>query len=220
MNIRNLKQIQATHLMSDKLSSKIWSIYIIFVSWKKVLMRKFWSKLQNLLKSKSFKSERMIARAIEMPSSTFNDQVRAQRKRNQYAESAYWESQAGQNFLRRLVGSTLYTFGIKSGIGASRIEEFFEHIRLYTHIGISQSSILRIIKQIELSILKYQLLQEQDLQASQAYGEELKVVLGLDETWIDEMLLVCQDLTSGYLFLKQAQLDEIQPLGGPISKKN
>jgi len=32
--------------------------------------------------------------------------------------------------------------------------------------------------------------------------EELEVVLGLDETWLDDMLLVCQDLISGYLFLK------------------
>lgn len=179
-------------------------------------MKKIWSKLQNLLKSNPDSSQRMIARAIEMPSSTFNDQTRAQKLRNQYAESAYWESESGQNFLRRLVVSTLYTFGIKAGIGCARIEEFFEHIRLYTHIGISESSILRLVKEIELSILKYKTLQEQDLELSQAYSQGLQVVLGLDETWIDEMLLVCQDLVSGYLFLKNAPLNEIQPLGGPI----
>jgi len=183
-------------------------------------MKKFWSKLQNLLKSNPDSSQRMIARAIEMPSSTFNDQVKAQRARYQYAESLYWESEAGWNFLRRLVVSALYTFGIKSGIGAGRIEEFFEHTRLYTHVGISQSSILRIIKEIELSILKYKELQESDLQASQAYGKDLQVVLGLDETWVDEMLLVCQDLPSGYLFLNRAQKSEIQPLGGPISNQS
>lgn len=179
-------------------------------------MRKFWSKLQSLLKSNPDSSERMIARAIEMPSSTFNNQTKAQKLRNQYAESAYWEGESGQNFLRRLVISTLYTFGIKAGIGCARIEEFFEHIRLYTHIGISESSILRMVKEIELSILKYKDLQEQDLELSKAYRQDLQVVLGLDETWIDEMLLVCQDLNSGYLFLKPPLSKEIQPLGGPI----
>jgi len=179
-------------------------------------MQKFWSRLQTLFKSNPDSSQREIARAIEMPSSTFNDQVRAQKLRNQYAESAYWESESGQNFLPRLVVSTLYTFCIKAGLGCGRIEEFFEHIRLYTHIGISESSILRIVKEIELSILKYKKLVEEDLQMSQAYGKDLQVVLGLDETWIDEMLLVCQDLCSGYLFLKSPLPNEIQPLGGAI----
>jgi len=179
-------------------------------------MQKFWSKLQNLLKSNPDSSQRSIARALEIPSSTFNDQTRAQQLRDQYAESAYWESDSGQNFIRRLVVSTLYTFCIKAGVGCARVEEFFEHIRLYTHVGISESSILRIVKEIELSILKYQELQEQDLQQSKAYGKDLQVVLGLDETWTDEMLLVCQDLSTGYLFLKNPQLNEIQALGGPI----
>jgi len=183
-------------------------------------MKKIWSKVRNLLKLNPDSSQRMLARAIDLPSSTFNDQVRAQQARNQYPESLNWESEAGQQFLRRLVVSTLYTFGIKAGIGAKRIEEFFEHIRLYTHIGISESSVLRIIKQIELSILKYKDLQELDLQSSKVYGKELQVVLGLDETWIDEMLLVCQDLMSGYLFLNQVQQNEIQPVGGPISRRN
>jgi len=183
-------------------------------------MKKIWTKLQSLVQNNPGSSQRAMARAIDMPSSTFNDQIRAQRARNQYAESAYWESEAGQNFLLRLVVSTLYTFNIKAGVGAGRIEEFFEHIRLYTHIGISESSILRIIKQIELSILKYKDLQELDLQSSKVYGKELQVVLGLDETWIDEMLLVCQDLVSGYLFLNQVQQNEIQPVGGPISRRN
>ena len=136
--------------------------------------------------------------------------------KNKYAESAYWESEAGQTFLLRLIVSTLYTFGIKAGVGAGRLEEFLEHIRISTHVGISERSILRLVRKIELSILKYQKLQEQDLEKAQAYSKDLKVVLGLDETWVDEMLLVCQDLNSGYLFLKTLQQNEIQPVGGFI----
>jgi len=175
-------------------------------------MKKFWAKLQSLVQANPDSSQRSIARAIEMPSSTFNDQVRAQQKRNKYAESAYWESEAGQTFLLRLIVSTLYTFGIKAGVGAGRLEEFLEHIRISTHVGISERSIIRLVRKIELSILKYQ----KDLEKAGAYNKELKVVLGLDETWVDEMLLVCQDLNSGYLFLKTLQPNEIQPVGGFI----
>jgi len=51
----------------------------------------------------------------------------------------------------------------------------------------------------------YKTLREEDLAASGAYAGELQVSLGIDETWLDEMLLVCQDLISGYLFLNKPQ---------------
>jgi len=53
------------------------------------------------------------------------------------------------------------------------------------------------------NILWYKELQEKGLtQKAAATMKEMEVVLGLDETWLDEMLLVCQDLVSGYLFRK------------------
>lgn len=72
-------------------------------------------------------------------------------------------------------------------------------------MGISESSILGLLRQIEQSILLYQSLREADLHASGTYAKELQVSLGIDETWLDEMLLVCQDLISGYLFLSNPQ---------------
>jgi hypothetical protein len=94
------------------------------------------------------------------------------------------------------------------------VEEFFELIHIYSHVAISESSILRILREIEKSILAYKDLQESDLVSSKAYGEKLKVVLGIDETWLDSMLLVCQDLISAYLFLKKNQKVETQKVGG------
>ena len=172
-------------------------------------MKSIWSKIFELRLKSPGKSNRSIAKALEMPASTVNYQSKKQRERNQYEESIFWESDAGQSFLKRLIVGVLYTFGIKGGVGAGRIEEFFDQIRLYTHVGISQSSILRILKEIELNILRYKELQEQDLQKATVYRDHLKVVLGLDETWMDKMLLVCQDLSSGYLFLNKNQKDEI-----------
>jgi len=177
-------------------------------------MNALWSKIFRVRTDRPQLSGRQLAKELDLPSSTVAYNLQKQQERNQYAESLFWESEAGQNFLKRLIVGVLYTFGIKGGIGAERIEEFFEQIRLYTHVGISPSSILRMIKEIEVSILRYKDLQEQDIQQSAAYKEELKLVLGLDETWLDKMLLVCQELSSGYLFLSKAQKNGMQTVGG------
>jgi len=172
-------------------------------------MKSIWTKIFESKTKSPEKSNREIGKLLEIPASTVNYHTKKQKERNQYEESLFWESKSGQNFLKRLIIGVLYTFGIKGGIGAERIEEFFEQIRLHTHVGISPSSILHILKEIELHILRYKELQEQDLKKAAIYGKQLKVVLGLDETWLDKMLLVCQELSSGYLFLKKNQQDEI-----------
>lgn len=163
----------------------------------------FWSKLFSKRREKPESSIRSLAKDLEIPKSTLHYQSQQQDKRLVDEQTVFLESPAGEFFLKRLVVATLYTFVLKGGIGAQRVEEFFELIGISTHMAISESSILRLVRSIESSILTYKELQETDLQASKAYGEELKVVLGLDETWLDSMLLVCQDLISGYLFLKQ-----------------
>lgn len=163
----------------------------------------FWSKLFSKRREKPESSIRSLATELEVPKSTLYYQSQQQDKRLVDEQTVFLESPAGEAFLKRLVIATIYTFVLKGGVGAQRVEEFFELIRISTHVAISESSILRMIRSIESEILKYKELRETDLQASQAYSEKLKVVLGLDETWLDSMLLVCQDLISGYLFLKK-----------------
>ena len=177
-------------------------------------MKKSWHQIFELKKKDPQMNNREVAAHLEMASSRVNYQVNQQKSRNQNEASIFWESESGQNFLKRLIVGVLYTFGIKGGVGAGRIEEFFERIRLYTHVGISSSSILRMIKEIELSILRYKELCEHNIMESKEYKAELKLVLGLDETWLDSMLLVCQELSSGYLFLNKAQKREIPKVGG------
>ncbi len=56
--------------------------------------------------------------------------------------------------------------------------------------------------------LKYKELVERGLQErASSELKELEVVLGLDETWLDKMLLVCQELSSGYLFFVYEEID-------------
>lgn len=171
-------------------------------------MGSFWSKL--LFKRQTSPTQRRtdLAKELDVPVRTLNYRIAQQDKRLTDETAHFLESEAGELFLKRLVVGTIYTFCIKGGVGAGRVEEFFHRIKIYSHVGISESSILRMLRQIEQSIMMYKSLQDEDLAASGTYAEELQVSLGIDETWLDEMLLVCQDLISGYIFLRHPQPKE------------
>ncbi len=179
------------------------------------MLNKLWAKLLGNHKSGEKKSVRKVSKELGVPKSTIHHEQKKQLARNQYAESEFWETEAGQSFLKRLIVSVIYTFGIKGGIGAGRIEEFMNQIRIGTHVGISESSIYRMIKEVEVSMFRYRELVDRELkEESKEYLEQLEIVLGLDETWLDQMLLVCQELTSGYIFLKMQVKGETPKAGG------
>lgn len=177
-------------------------------------MGSFWSKLFYHRQSNPGKSRKALAEDLSVPLRTLNYNIAQQDKRLVNETTHFLESEAGEQFLKRLVVGTIYTFCLKAGVGTKRVEAFFELIQIYSHVAISESSVLRILQEIAESILTYKELQESDLMASQAYGKDLEVVLGLDETWLDQMLLVCQDLVSGYLFLKKNQPNGTRSVGG------
>jgi len=184
------------------------------------MLKKIWHKISGYQTANPKSSLRQTAKELGVSKDMVHRQGKRTKKRRQFSESEFWDSEAGQNFIKRLIVSAIYTFGIKGGIGAGRIEEFMKQIRISTHAGISESSIYRMIKEIEVSILKYKELVERGLsdRASDQL-EELEVVLGLDETWLNNMLLVCQELSSGYLFLKLRPKEETPKVGGSQSKK-
>ena len=125
-----------------------------------------------------------------------------------------WETAWGQDFLKRMIISVIYTFGIKGGMGSDRISEHLGHLQIEGVAAVSESSIYRSTNEIISNIMLYKQLQESGLSArAKAQMEEMEVVLGLDETWLDEMLLVCQDLMSGYLFLNSGVKNETSRVG-------
>ena len=153
---------------------------------------------------------------MNIPRSTFQYHDKKLKEEPDGVASQFWHSAEGQAFIKRLLVDSIYTFVIKGGIGSKRIEEFMERLHLGAYAGLSESSIYRMVKEIEASILWYKELQERGLsEAAQEQGQELKAVFGLDETWLGEMLLVCQELSSGYLFLKSQAQKETRPVGGP-----
>ena len=173
------------------------------------MLTKIWQQITDRFRSNPAESVRKAGEKLGVP-----------KKRQQFSESEFWDSEVGQNFIKRLIVSAIYNFGIKGGIGAGRIADFMKQIRLSTHAGISETSIYRMMKEIEVSILKYKELIELELgERASTQLEELEVVLGLDETWLDNMLLVCQELSSGYFFLKLSLKEETAKVGGSPSKK-
>ncbi len=154
--------------------------------------------------SKRCETVRKIEEKTDIPKSTVHHHKKQIEKRDQYDESTFWETEVGYNFLKRLVIATIYTFSIKGGLGAGRIKEFFEYIRIGTHVGISDSSILLIIKDIERLILEYRDAQNARIKKK---VKEIKLILGVDETWFDQMYLVCKELSSGYIIMEESSRD-------------
>jgi hypothetical protein len=179
------------------------------------MLKELWQKVQARREENKGESLRQTSAATGVPKSTVHHHEQRRKKRIESSGTDQWETAWGQWYLKRMIISTIYTFGIKGGVGAGRISEHFGHLQLEGIGAVSESSIQRLTKEIEANILWYKELEEAGLQ-SEARQElkELKVVLGLDETWLDEMLLVCQELTSGYIFLRKQARNGTPAAGG------
>jgi hypothetical protein len=67
-----------------------------------------------------------------------------------------WETEAGQYWLRLLVFGAIYYFGIKGGIGAGSLSDFFHLLRLEEQIGCSASAIRAMEMQLKTKIIDYE----------------------------------------------------------------
>lgn len=145
------------------------------------------------------KTVRAAASETNIPKSTVFYHKQSINRRIGEVGTDFWESDVGYQFLIRLVVSTILIFGIKSGNGAGRFKEFFEHLGIKDYLPSSETTILRIIRRIEHLILEYK--KSAELQIHQRV-EEIELILGVDETWFDRMYLMCQELSSGYVFFE------------------
>jgi len=174
------------------------------------MIKKVWKKIGDYLSQNEGASIKEVSAATGSPASTVAYHKARKAKRIMASGTDQWETAWGQNFLKRMIISVIYTFGIKGGIGSQRISEHLGHLQIEGVAAVSESSIYRLTNEIIANILWYKELQEKELtEQASATMEEMEVVLGLDETWLDEMLLVCQDLISGYLFLKSRVRNEM-----------
>ena len=181
------------------------------------MFTKIWEKIHSYNRKEGVISLREAEKELKIPKSTIAYQEKRNDKREKAMETDYWNTAKGQRYLKKMIISTIYTFAIKGGVGSERIAEHFKHLGLGEIAAVSSRTIHRMIKEIEINILWYKTLEEKKLKKeAEQEMEDLKATLGLDETWLEEMLLVCQDLTSGYLFLRSQAKNETGKAGGNI----
>src|SRR5262245_12628436 len=167
----------------------------------------FWAKslrVFNCLWEHGTQSVRRIARKTGFSKSSVHRLQQAIARRGCHPESWLWETEEGRGWLIRLVVATLYTFGLKRGVGLETISEFFVRLRLATQVGCSPSALRGVMQALEAALLETAAGWEQD---GCAGGEMREIIGAVDETFLERMILVCMDLATGYLLLEEVADD-------------
>lgn len=159
----------------------------------------FWTRSRLVFKSfcdHTAVSIRQVARQTGVPKSSVHRLKQSIERRHQYPESPFWETEAGAQWLIRLVVAVLFHFGLRRGVGAETMSAFFASIRLESHVGCSPSTLRVMMAQLEPLILETTAQWERE---GIAQGQVGPIVGTVDETFLDSMMLVFMDLCSGYI---------------------
>jgi len=157
----------------------------------------------NELVGRGKKSLRQLAVLVNRSKSSAHRHQKAQTRRNQYPESALWETEAGEAWLRLMTLAALCTFGLECHVGADKLAHFFKLIRINTHVGVSPSVLRQQMSHIETLLPLFQQQCEKD-----ASVQPRSIVAAMDETFFgDFLILVLMDLSSGYLLLEDISHD-------------
>jgi hypothetical protein len=102
------------------------------------------------------------------------------------------------------VVATLYTFGLKRGVGMDTMPEFFARLHLATQVGCSPSALRRVMQTLEATILETAATWEKN---GVAMGAGQEIIGAVDETFLERMVLILLDLTTGYIVLEETADD-------------
>jgi Family of unknown function (DUF6399) len=149
------------------------------------------------------KSLRQLAPRVNRSKSSVHRHIKAQARRNQHPESALWETEAGEAWLKLLIVSTLLTFGMECHVGVDKLTKFFKQIRIDTHVGVSPSALGHQLNRMENLLPLFQKLCENCASALLR-----PAIVAMDETFFGKcIILVLMDLSSGYLILEDISHD-------------
>jgi hypothetical protein len=168
---------------------------------------KFWVKslrIVNAFCDNATQSIRRVAHQTGFSKSSVHRLKQAMERRDRHPESWWWETEEGHRWLLRLVVAALFTFGLKRGVGAETLSEFFGRLRLEAHIGSSPSACRRIMEALEAVLLETAATWEHD---GVAAGEIRPIIGAVDETFLERMMLVFMDLASGYVVAEEVAAD-------------
>ncbi|MEO1351905.1 MAG: DUF6399 domain-containing protein [Cyanobacteria bacterium J06635_15] len=155
-------------------------------------------KVFNCIKPNIRQTLKAIAAATGLSSSSVYRHRQAINRRNQYAESSFWETEVGYQWLVRLVFGLIYYFGIKQGVGAESLSEFIHAIHLETHVASSASSLRQLKHRVNQTLIDYATAQAEHCQPSAGQG----ICVGADETFFGLPVLVLLELASGFIFIE------------------
>jgi len=149
-------------------------------------------------------SIRSLADRTGLAKSSVHRHLQAMDRRDRHPESSFWETEAGRAWLIRLVVATLFVFGLKRGVGAETLSEFFSRLRLEGYVGCSPSALRTVMHTLERLILETAAAWEKE---GIAHGEIRPVIGAVDETFLQRLMLVFMDLATGYLLLEEVAVD-------------
>lgn len=153
-------------------------------------------KVFQAVKETSCQGIAAIASATGMSKSSVHRHQQAIKRRTQYPESEFWESEAGSSWLRLLVFGSIFFFGIKHGIGVGEISQFLKALRLGLHVGCSPSALATLKGQMKETIKAYEATQAEHCHPQEGQG----IGVGSDEVFFGLPVLVLMELGSGYIF--------------------
>ena len=117
----------------------------------------FWDKSLRIFKSlcdNGKQGVRRIAQQTGLSKSSVHRLKQAIERRDRSPESWLWETEDGRRWLTRLLVATLYTFGLKRGVGVETISAFFSRLRLETQVGCSPSALRGVMQALEAALLE------------------------------------------------------------------
>ena len=166
-----------------------------------------WAKsvvIFNAIRDHGTQSIRSLAERTGLSKSSVHRHLQAIDRRDRYPESSLWETPAGRAWLLRLVVATLFVFGLKRGVGAETLSEFFGRLRLEAPVGCSPSALRTVMHTLERLILETAVAWEKE---GIAHGEIRPVIGAVDETFLQRMMLVFMDLATGYVLMEEVAAD-------------
>ena len=112
----------------------------------------FWDRSLRIVKclcDHGKQSVRRIAHQTGFSKSSVPRLQRAMERRGRHPESWWWETEEGRHWFTRLVVATLYTFGLKRGVGMDTMSEFCARLRLETQGGCSPCALRHVMQALE-----------------------------------------------------------------------
>lgn len=174
---------------------------------------RFWDKslrIFNCLYNHGTQSVRWIAHKTGCSKSSVHRLTQAMARRGRHPESWWWETEEGRRWLTRLVLATLYTFGLKRGVGAGTLSEFFVRLRLEMQVGCSPSALRGVMEAWGGTIEATAQAWEQD---GVAGGEVREMIGAVDATFLEQMILVFQDVPPGDIVQEEGADDRTYATG-------